>query len=93
MFDSITIEQKHIDQGVSGNCYLCPIALALLSNGAEEVSINSTRGRYKIEGDVFWFHMPWSLRVFVWNFDRGIAVNTGTFKIETYLETNGEGIK
>ena len=70
----ISVTQKHINKGHREQRDSCPVALALLGNGFDSVSVDefSIDGRHSDEGDTGFvsFESPRSVARFVRKFDR-----------------------
>jgi len=79
----VTVERHHIEAGVSGECALCPIALAL--NEQHPVD----EGRWTVCNDYasipaadIWYELPDQARLFVFFFDAGKACQPFAFELE-----------
>ncbi len=78
----IEVKQEHIDKGIPGRCFSCPIALAALAVlPAREFHVQVSRACLGFR----WaraFYLPESARHFVKMFDDGEDVTPFDFEIE-----------
>ena len=77
----IRITEQHISEGIS-HCEKCPIALALIDNGFDNVCVISDEftGVDKT-GQPWSYALPWVCRVFIDLFDKGENVEPFDFDI------------
>ena len=81
----IEVTQKDIDEGVQGECTLCPIALAFKRNinfKAVYVNGKSIDVWYPRSGGVKTYELPKKAQTFVKRFDRQEPVKPFSFELE-----------
>ena len=79
------VTQNHIDKGQAGKCDRCPIALALLDWGCDEVHINSDEVEANINGNYYIGEPNHKILLFISLFDDGYyadVLRPGTFTLD-----------
>ena len=74
----VKVTQKHIDTGLRGRCWLCPIAFALK---------DLTGKNWRVHNDAVYYEdleipLPWSAISFIKCFDEGLRVEPFEFELE-----------
>lgn len=80
---TISVEQRHIDEGVRADCLLCPLALAIAD------SLTDAQMTFRIMEvltvcvliDYRKIQLPLKVMQFVQNFDAAITVHPFTFEL------------
>ncbi len=76
---TIQVTQKHIDEGVPGECDRCPIALAM----HDALKLNVSVGDYDCWTDEYVeVELPKEAKIFVHDFDRLEPVHPFSFEID-----------
>lgn len=47
---TVNVTQEHIDKGRAGNCILCPVAMALVNAGCDNVAVTYSRAHFNYQG-------------------------------------------
>ena len=79
------VTQEHIDQGQAGKCDRCPIALALLDWGCDEVDVSSDKVEVRIGLYSYIGEPADKIMLFIGMFDDGgyaDVVRPGTFTLD-----------
>lgn len=67
----VVVTQKHIDNGVQEDAYSCPIALALVDYGFDEVEVDGGEEvKFREYGAAHQCRLPPSAQEFIGRFDR-----------------------
>ena len=67
----INVTQDHINKGSRGQCRNCPIALALLDNGFENVAVfEGVIDTYHKEYGYWYYYIPPELQEIINNYDK-----------------------
>lgn len=77
----ISVTKKDIAGGKPGNGGLCPIALAVKRNGATDVCVDGAVADGTYKGHSFWVNLPKKAKVFVKQFEQGLAVKPISFTL------------
>jgi hypothetical protein len=80
---NITVTQDHIDKGVVSSCALCPVSLALLAIGYEQVTVFLHLCSFlsKAEGKIFHCKLPTIVTDFIVKYDKREPVSPFSFQL------------
>jgi len=81
---TIHVTQEHIDRGAAGDCYACPVALAILDKVQPGLEIDVQPDQYSFYDDGYgeWKYFPIEVNKWIGRFDNDEKAEPFSFDLD-----------